>query len=415
MKARLRNWFLPESPEIMEVILKDARAAGLYICLIGALQYPRWVYNDFSNHIYPGAFLQLAAVLACFVGAFAMRKPLTPASRHVFNAANIALVLIQVEVRLFAPDVPFSYLFPWITFPIIVILDTILFQGSPLYFCAAWLSVLGFYEMRIFFHESAAGLDSNAVAALQWGAAGLILGCCILNVLWFRFRYNNAAQKKEIQRLHEIALKDVELRADAEMKLALAEERERVINDFHSHLGGSLTDIQIYLMRQKRSNSQVEDWSELEKMLLLIVERMKNMIQDQHAATYLDMNFVLAVRSLLVRRYVNGGRMFRFNADDEARQTLESGLTNSNRQSLLSVIQEILNNDLKYGKGEASWEFIHLENNLKMQFRTQTTAKDTGTGFGRKILEDRCAEMGASMLSEEKDGYLEIKIAIPAA
>lgn len=411
---RIKNLLIPQSRSAADVVYSRSRRMSIFFTGIAGAVNGCWLFSDFSQNPSIGNALRAGTVLLCLIAVYAARDNLSDRKRLLFNVAVTVMILLEIEARFHSSGSPFWSASVWSVYITMMAAFAFLFLGPPLYYFFVCAGVLVFYTVRTGCYLEIPGPQAHAVADVQFFTYVLSLLFFAVNIWWFHVRYRSCDQENKIKELHEISLIEANLRAEAEKKLVITRERERVSADFHDNLGGSLTDIQIFLMRRKRANPENSNWNELGKMIQSVSENMKSMIQDHRAVEYADTNFVLAIRSLLLRRYVTGGRRFLFQAEDRARQMLARDINDSIRQNLLKLIREILNNDVTFGAGDAVWEFMGHENTLILLFRTQTATSRRGASeFNVSAISDCCHEMGAVMKSIVNNDSLELEISLP--
>ncbi len=215
----------------------------------------------------------------------------------------------------------------------------------------------------------------------------------------FLFRINNLVS---LSRSHRDAQ-----RSEVRIREAAQQERARINSDLHDHLGASLTDLQL-LSDAARSNPRVDaDFAErLQTMVRDAVHLLRSDLLSLEDLTLLESDFIAGMHLIILRRYVEAGREIDFFAPEEDRELLSGRLGKDRTATLYAVLKEIATNDLKYGAGETRWRFQWNEDELRVDFRSDSyyRLERQGAGRGTAGMIRRLSDIGGAIQMTMHDG-----------
>ena len=164
---------------------------------------------------------------------------------------------------------------------------------------------------------------------------------------------------------------------------AARNERERINADLHDHLGAALTDLKIMSDRATRDPELDPGFTNrLRDKVGNAIRILREDMLDIEDHELLDENFLEGLQLMLLRRYVDAGRRFIMHVADDASVAPEIAPV------LLTVLKEMVTNDLKYGAGPATLRFIP-GSTLQVEFeslsRYRLESHGTGRGTGGMI------------------------------
>jgi len=108
----------------------------------------------------------------------------------------------------------------------------------------------------------------------------------------------------------------------------------------------------------------------------------------------LPKEYFLGLQLMLLRRYSNAKRELEFRVDEKLKEVLQNQEFTKIRMTLFAVIQEVVNNDLKYGNGKSNWSIGFSEkskNSLSLNIETNTnyTGYRFSSGHGEINIKNR--------------------------
>lgn len=129
----------------------------------------------------------------------------------------------------------------------------------------------------------------------------------------------------------------------------------------------------------------------------------------------LSENFITGINLVLLRRYSDVERDLEFECQDELLQFFEEEKNETSIIELYSIVNEITNNDLKYGQGVAKWNFYLEDGNLITEMNAESSyhLKKHRTGRGTENLIYRISGLGGKVEMSLVENVYKIKINIP--
>ncbi|MEO8763933.1 MAG: sensor histidine kinase [Ginsengibacter sp.] len=207
-------------------------------------------------------------------------------------------------------------------------------------------------------------------------------------------------QKQEIRELE----KDNQLLAVDSMLKGLEEERARLAKDLHDGLGGMLSGIKFSLMNMRSHlASNHENVVTFERSL----DMLDTSIQELRRVAYNMMPEALVKFGLdeALKDYCNNINNARILKAKYQSFGMENRLENTTEIIVYRIIQELLNNILKYAR--ANEVLIQL---IREEERVSLTVEDNGKGFDVKLLEKSKSSGWANIRS--RVNYLKGKLDI---
>jgi two-component system sensor histidine kinase ChiS len=161
---------------------------------------------------------------------------------------------------------------------------------------------------------------------------------------------------------------------------AARNERERINADLHDHLGAALTDLKIMSDRATRDPELDPGFTNrLREKVGNAIRILREDMLDLEDHELLDENFLEGLQLMLLRRYVDAGRRFIMHVPDDASVAPEVAPV------LLTVLKEMVTNDLKYGEGPATLRLLpgpglQIEFESLSRYRLESHGAGRGTG-----------------------------------
>jgi signal transduction histidine kinase len=192
---------------------------------------------------------------------------------------------------------------------------------------------------------------------------------------------------------------------------ALETQRRQIEANLHDSLGGNLTDIKLALESLLRGN--------LTHSLKIDIKRLDARVAGTIASLRTELLFLedlqLAMKDLvsglnliLLRRYQMTRKPVEITITNETRDNSrrieELGrLSHETKLELCLMVQELCNNNLKYGVGTANWriQVAPKEITITLDANTRANRKKSANGLGNSAISDRAERIQANFTAVE--------------
>ncbi len=192
--------------------------------------------------------------------------------------------------------------------------------------------------------------------------------------------------------------------------------REKFFTDIHDNFGAKITDLKILA-----SKLHDESPGDLAQMILnktneiaVSLRKRINNLEDRHS---LEKNLLEGMQMIILRRYASvSDRSFLFKPDPVL---LSEKITLADRhkaESMFGILNEIINNDIKYGHGKSTWEISRMENqDLLIRFQAQSDYQSPSAekGHGTRTLHMRARTIGGTLSTKLRDGIYHLEFQFP--
>ncbi|WP_232371710.1 ATP-binding protein [Leptospira ainazelensis] len=238
---------------------------------------------------------------------------------------------------------------------------------------------------------SAKNRDSDLIAALNAGANDYLVKPFDFEQLMNRV--NNLLQLVQ-------AHKD-RIEQENEKREAIQQVRQKINIDLHDHLGAKLIDLK-FLSEELLSGSIEPDRHLFEKIHGTVNQSI-GMLREQmlkiEDLNLVSENFITGVNLVLLRRYSDAGREIDFQCEDELLAVFDSHKDEASLMEFFGIINEVTNNDLKYGKGISNWNFSLKDKEILMNMSSASGYKlaNNRSGRGTENLIERIAKLEGKM------------------
>ncbi len=212
-------------------------------------------------------------------------------------------------------------------------------------------------------------------------------------------------QEIEVQKTEKL-LKEQELTAIDAMISGQEKERQRLANDLHDNLGGTLATVRLHFqhLKNNRENTKIENIEELysktDNLLEEAYQKVRTIAHEKNSGVMANQGLLLAIKNLAKK--VSNGKTLRIEVQDYG---LEERLDNTLEISIFRMIQELITNIIKHAN--ASEIHISLTNHDSL---LNIIVEDNGEGFDAKILPEKDG-MGLATIEkrvEHLEGTFEI-------
>ncbi|RHX78181.1 ATP-binding protein [Leptospira yasudae] len=288
-----------------------------------------------------------------------------------------------------------------------VILDVMMPRLSGLEVAKEIRKTFDSFELPILM-LSAKNRDSDLISALNAGANDYLVKPFDFEQLMSR-----------INNLLELAQgRKKRLEHENEKREAIHQVRQKINIDLHDHLGAKLIDLK-FLSEELLSGKIQPDRKLIEKIHGSINQSI-GMLREQmlriEDLNLVSENFITGVNLVLLRRYSDAGREIDFRSDEDLLRLFESHRDESGLMEFFGIINEVTNNDLKYGKGISTWTFSLENHEIRMDMRSESDYKlsNERSGRGTENLIQRIAKLEGKLEMALLENVYSIKLRIQA-
>ncbi|MFO1526445.1 MAG: ATP-binding protein [Turneriella sp.] len=204
--------------------------------------------------------------------------------------------------------------------------------------------------------------------------------------------------------------RQTELSAPERKKEIVEETHRRIFANMHDHVGSHLLDLKLkiheLLRYGKAEPTQMED---LVRDVERLINAFRNGIDHVDDLLKISRDFAMGLHIIALRRYSRAGRQLLFdrgNFPDEMR------VSEPQLFEILSIITEVITNDLKYGLGASSWRLSLSaggECEIAMTSKTRFDPVEH-TGHGMAGIFGRAKKIFAEALSLSENEEYQFKL-----
>lgn len=180
-------------------------------------------------------------------------------------------------------------------------------------------------------------------------------------------------------------------------RMALETQRRQIEANLHDSLGGNLTDIKLgleALERKSGAGNLRADLKRLDQRVTGTIGSLRTELLFLEDLQLAMKDFVSGINLILLRRYQLAGRKVDIKISPATRESslqLEksNALSEETKVELCMVVQELCNNNLKYGHKTATWEIDIRGRKLQISLESPTRTRTKKTGLGHDTLRSR--------------------------
>lgn len=184
---------------------------------------------------------------------------------------------------------------------------------------------------------------------------------------------------------------------------ALESQRKQIEANLHDSLGGNLTDIKLgleALVKDARAGGIKKDIQRLDHRVAGTIASLRTellFLEDLQMA--MD-DFISGINLILLRRYQMAKRPVDIRISNKTREEgsnieRKGLLTNEVKLELCMMLQELCNNNLKYGASSPVWQIEMNATGLKISLTGKSKARKNNSGKGYETLRSRADKIGA--------------------
>ncbi|RHX90783.1 ATP-binding protein [Leptospira stimsonii] len=238
---------------------------------------------------------------------------------------------------------------------------------------------------------SAKNRDNDLIAALNAGANDYLV-----KPFDFEQLMNRVNNLLELVQGHKDRLLQ-----ESEKREAIQQVRQKINIDLHDHLGAKLIDLKF--LSEELLSGTIEPNRNLFEKIQGTVNQSIGMLREQmlkiEDLNLVSENFITGVNLVLLRRYSDAGREIEFQYNDELLEIFDSYKDEASLMEFFGIINEVTNNDLKYGKGVSNWNFSLKDKEIRMRMSSESAYKLTNgrSGRGTENLIERIVKLDGRM------------------
>lgn len=198
---------------------------------------------------------------------------------------------------------------------------------------------------------------------------------------------------EELEIIYNQNLLEIQKATDLEKEIAVHKEREELFVDIHDNLGGKLLSLS-FLLKSMEPNKVVSQELKLKIVETIdeILKGLRNHLLAFEDITLIEKNFMKGFTNFLVRRYSTAERKIQIEIKPNAKP---EQISKKYYHHLFSILQELINNDLKYGEKTTRWIIDHNKDSISFQMIANSKYKvgKVQAGNGRKTIRERLKQM----------------------
>ncbi len=286
-------------------------------------------------------------------------------------------------------------------------LHSVYFMGHSRFFIIFWVSYFIYFLSRVLYP-----IGFNVTHLFEY-----ILGITYQFILFsFLVGLHFYIQKDRLNQIKKMEdwKNETKKRIFLERELIALEERETILADIHDNVGGRLLEIDLLISRLEESEKNNSLILNIKNNISNTIHNLKNRILELEDMDLLRKDLYWGLKNYLVRRYSVKEREISFIVENDFLE-YQNKFTSQYRKMLLEIIQEIVNNDLRYGYGDARWKFcmksITQNRFISLSLETLSNYSEAeSNGRGMKILESRIQKAGGQIYIHYHSGHFNIEV-----
>lgn len=340
-------------------------------------------------------------LIISLIPLFILRRITLKNKIKLFNILLLLYCILEFEIELAANENDFNFNI-WFPIPLAIFFQSVFFIGRTRYFIMQYMLYFIYFFVRIKFVK-------NLKAEYFLYYVGLIYQMMIFLFL-LGFHYFLFIERYNQIRRNNIWKRETKKRILLERELITFEERELILADIHDTVGGKLIELKLLIERLEKKFFTIPEIQLIKNSLLSTIELLKNKVMSLEEVDFIKKDIYWGLKNYLVRRYSVNEREIFLEVGDALTYYREK-IDTKHIRILYQVLQEIINNDLKYGYGSPYWFFslITRDKNQYLSFKLNTSSKYSevqSKGRGWKILELRVKKAGGNMaLFRENESF----------
>jgi len=216
----------------------------------------------------------------------------------------------------------------------------------------------------------------------------------------------------ELEIIYKQNLNEIQKVNALEKEIAIQKERQELFVDIHDNLGGKLLILSLQLKSIEPDKTISKNLkARIVKTIDEILKGLRNHLLAFEDISYIEKNFNKGFKNFLVRRYSTAERKIQLDVDSNVSI---HAIPKDYYHNLFSILQEIINNDLKYGRDKTKWLVKNSEDSILFQMHAHSEFNNIPwkAGNGHKTIQKRVKLIGGIFFEKlENDFYFcELKI-----
>ncbi|WP_411821811.1 hypothetical protein [Leptospira sp. 'Mane'] len=350
------------------------------------------VYLEWKRNVPILMYLDASMMAVSIVLIYISRKKLTFRNISIYMFLFAVSIILEIETQFYDPAGDFDNVKVGYSTFLILILSIFLFPGRPVYFFLFWNFLYLYSFIRYTFLGPFEEIFFRFLVMATYGAPAYFFSMLTFG-WWYRLNLQNVIQK------HKILLLQKKLRM---------QERKTIYDDMHNYLGAGLTSLFMGLDKLPEGESVTSGQKDnLRRTALFLISSLQAGISVVEETKLLSENFLIGMKTIIIRRYSYSGRRVRFEFPSDY-DSIPSPFF-SQEKDFLSLLTEVTNNDLKYGNSNPVWKLNSTEKGLEFSFISHTTYS-LSNGKGKGILVELMNKLGGtSKETLNEDGSIMIQ------
>jgi signal transduction histidine kinase len=222
-------------------------------------------------------------------------------------------------------------------------------------------------------------------------------------------------RKMQFIEQHEQELEKLHLEKETEKlksQLVIKEEREKVFADIHDNLGGKLLDLSLQVKNiQREKSTDLKSSNKIDTTINNILKGLREQLISIEDMNQMQEDFAKGLNHFLIRRYTAANRKIYIEIDPDFKNEY---LKKENYANLLSIIGELINNDIKYGINEAKWSITIDPSFIIFQMSSDSkySEQEIPSGNGHLTIQKRVALLEGNFLEKLENGHYSAELKI---
>ena len=367
------------------------------------------LYNKYNT-----LFLTLNFFLVPFANRVLRFERKGPLIRH--DIKIVVGVIVAYSVCSVATDIQFvslvnlSLLAMTVVYLVLSLRQLVLRKkGAGLFSCALALMTVGIVVRVLMINGLLPTFPiSAALYGVQAASAGQDLILNLALAIYLRdMKVQNAAVSSQMRALADTRTAELE------------KQRDGILSNLHDFVGGQIIDLKFAFQSYQRGHTpggNVAAGARLAEMIEGLILGVRSYVSQVAEVARFSTDFLGSIHIILLRRYADAARQFSFSyGESENLWFTGESCDPLIRETVFAVLQEVSNNDLKYGRGMSEWHFALVASGLTISFRADSTYRDREgpIGYGTESMRRKLAEIGG-LSSSACDGTYRLQIQIPS-
>ncbi|TGL88351.1 hypothetical protein EHQ68_11060 [Leptospira congkakensis] len=181
----------------------------------------------------------------------------------------------------------------------------------------------------------------------------------------------------------QVTMVHEKIRHTYEKEISIEKERQKTFSDIHDETSADLTFLRLRIESFKESGDiNISQADNLLQLIKRISSGIREKLNSFHDLKSLRENLIDGIHLVILRKYESTAKGTRIEKISALAQS--ANLDFQQLESIVKIIREMANNDIKYGIGISSWKLSYLPDcaTIELISPTQFVDKDFHLGFG---------------------------------